>query len=57
MSNWIALFVFITAVGFGMCLFNGSEMTGKFGGSLLISYLVFRVTLEYEKGKDYEDKR
>ena len=49
MKDFLALIIFVTAIGFGVCLINGSEMAGKFGGSLLISYITYLAVNAYEK--------
>ena len=49
MKDFLALLIFICAIGFGVCLINGSDMTNKFGGVLLISYVTWLVVNAYEK--------
>lgn len=52
MKDLLALLTFITAIGFGVCLINGSEMAGKFGGTLLISYITYLSISAYEKNRN-----
>ena len=54
MKDFLALITFITAIGFGVCLINGSDMAGKFGGVLLISYISYLAVTAYEKNRDGE---
>jgi hypothetical protein len=49
MKDFLSLIIFITAIGFGVCLFNGSEMAGKFGGTLLLSYITWLAITAYER--------
>lgn len=55
MKDFLALLTFITAIGFGVCLINGSEMAGKFGGVLLISYITYLAVNAYEKNANGRD--
>jgi hypothetical protein len=55
MKDFLALITFITAIGFGVCLINGSEMAGKFGGVLLISYITYLAVTAYEKNTNERD--
>jgi len=54
MKDFLALLIFICAIGFGVCLINGSEMAGKFGGVLLISYISYLAVTAYEKNANGE---
>ena len=56
MKDFLALITFITAIGFGVCLINGSEMAGKFGGVLLISYITYLAVNAYEKNTNGRDE-
>jgi hypothetical protein len=49
MKDFLALIIFITAIGFGVCLFNESQMAGKFGGTLLLSYITYLSITAYER--------
>lgn len=49
MKDFLALITFISAIGFGVCLINESEMAGKFGGVLLISYITYLAVTAYDR--------
>ena len=49
MKDFLSLIIFVTAIGFAVCLINGSEMAGKFGGALLISYITWLAVTAYER--------
>jgi hypothetical protein len=48
MKDFLALITFISAIGFGVCLINESDMAQKFGGVLLISYISYLAVNAYE---------
>lgn len=54
MKDFLALITFISAIGFGVCLINDSDMAGKFGGVLLISYISYLAVTAYEKNANGE---
>jgi len=54
MKDFLALITFITAIGFGVCLINGSDMAGKFDDVLLISYISYLAVTAYEKNANGE---
>jgi|688.fasta_scaffold1854195_2 hypothetical protein len=49
MKDFISLITLIATVGFAVCLFNGSDLTNKFGAVALIGYITFTFINVWQK--------